>query len=622
MGRVIGIDLGTTNSCVAVTEGNRTTVIPNKGGYPTTPSVVAVLDDQRRLVGHVAKRQAITNPENTVFSAKRLIGRRIDSKEAKIAKAIFPFQLVEGPHEDIRIRLVGKDYSLPELSSFVLTEMRRVAEDYLGEPVENAVVTVPAYFNDGQRQATKDAGIVAGLNVLRIINEPTAAAIASGFNKKDNKRVAVFDFGGGTFDISILEISEGVFRVIATSGDTFLGGDDIDNLLIDYVAERFRRESNVDLRPNKLALQRLKDACEKAKIDLSTYREVELGLPFIEHTPTGAVHLNMTLNRDTLEEMARPLIEQAIEITRECVKMAGITKEDLDDVLLVGGQTRMPLIQDRVSNFFGRSASRQINPYEAVAIGAAIQGHALDAEAEVEMLLLDVTPLPLGIQSAGGTFTRLIDANTTVPVNRKKIFTTVADNQKTVRIQVYQGDKPVAQENELLGEFMLTGIRPAKAGEPEIEVSFDIDANGIVHVSAKDTDTGKEQSITVTMSSGLTQEEIDQMRKEAQTYEIAVKGEEETETLAQKSELLHHRFPEHGRTEVQGNQVYTGLVIFQVSAGPDPRLQHLALQVAKQSGPPLPVLEFPGKIQDIVEPGGDSVAFSVQQVQFVHIEFF
>ncbi len=542
MSKVIGIDLGTTNSCVAVTEGNRTTVIPNKGGYKTTPSVVGFFPDGRRLVGHVAKRQAITNPLNTVFSAKRLIGRRMDSKEAKVAQAICPYSLVEGPHGDIRIRVVDKEYSLPEITSFVLLEMKRVADEYLQQSVTDAVITVPAYFNDAQRQATKDAGKIAGLNVLRIINEPTAAAIAYGFNKKDNKKIAVFDFGGGTFDISILEINEGVFKVLATSGDTFLGGDDIDNLLIDHVAENFSTETGINLRENKMALQRLKDACEKAKIDLSGYREAEISLPFIDtSTDKGATHLVATLKREVLEKLTAPLIDRALTITRDCLKMAAMTKEDLDDVLLVGGQTRMPMMQDRVSNFFGRSASKQIHPDEAVAIGAAIQAIALAGEEEVEMLLLDVTPLPLGIQSAGGLFTRLIDANTTVPVSRKKTFTTVANNQKQVRIKVFQGESPVVEENELLGEFELTGIRLAKAGEPEIEVTFDIDANGIVHVSARDKDTGKEQNITVTMSSCLTPEEIDRMRHSAEKYEVALKGQEQTEALAQKAEVLHHR---------------------------------------------------------------------------------
>jgi molecular chaperone DnaK len=541
MGKVVGIDLGTTNSCVAISDGKRTTVIPNKGGYKTTPSVVAFLENDQRLVGQVAKRQAITNPTNTVYSAKRLIGRRIQSVEAKVAKALYPYELAEGPHGDIRIRCRDKEYSLSEISSFVLAEMRRVAEDFLDEPVRDAVVTVPAYFNDGQRQATKDAGKIAGLNVIRIINEPTAAAIAYGYNRKDDKRVAVYDLGGGTFDISILEITQGVFKVIATSGDTFLGGDDIDNLLVDFVADRFVQEAGVDLRQNKSSLQRLKDACEKAKCDLSQYREVALSLPFIETGPEGPLHLNVTLDRKILEELVRPLVEKTVAITAECLRMARMEKSDLDDVILVGGQTRTPFVQDTVSNFFGRSAARQVHPDEAVAVGAAIQAHALTAAEEVKMLLLDVTPLPLGIQSSGGSFTRLIEANTTVPVSRTRVFTTVAENQETVRIQVFQGDKPVADENELLGEFLLAGIRPAPAAEPEIEVKFDIDANGIVQVSAKDLETGQQQSITVTMSSGLTADEVERMRKKAAAEGVAVKDQEDSERLAQKAEVLAHR---------------------------------------------------------------------------------
>jgi molecular chaperone DnaK len=541
VGRVIGIDLGTTNSCVAVTEGRQTTVIPNKGGYRTTPSVVAVLEDGKTLVGQVAKRQAITNPTNTIISAKRLIGRRVDAPEVKLAKAIYPYEIVEGVRGDIRVRCHGRDISLPEISSHVLSEMRHVAEAYLQEEITDAVVTVPAYFNDGQRQATKDAGRIAGLNVLRIINEPTAAAIAYGFNKKNNKKIAVYDLGGGTFDISILEINDGVFKVLATSGDTFLGGDDFDNLLIDYVAERFLEKDKIDLRNNRSSLQRLRDACEKAKCDLSSFREVELNLPFIDQSDQGPVHLIMTIDRKALEGLTAPLVEKTIEITKGCLKEAGIDKGDLDDVLMVGGQTRMPRIVDTVSNFFGRSASRQINPDEAVAVGAAIQARALVAEADIEMLLLDVTPLPLGIKSAGDAFTRLIEANTTVPVSAKKVFTTVSDNQPTVRIQVYQGKNPVCTDNELLGEFVLEGIRKASAGEPEIEVSFHIDANGIVNVTARDPDTHKEQSITVTMTSGLDEKEIEEMRKSSAEQEVQVRDQEKTEAIAQKAEVLLHR---------------------------------------------------------------------------------
>ncbi|HLG19189.1 MAG TPA: molecular chaperone DnaK [Bdellovibrionota bacterium] len=542
MAKVVGIDLGTTNSCVAYSDGRQTQVIPNKGGYRITPSVVAVMEDRKKLVGQIAKRQAITNPENTVFSAKRLIGRRIDSAEAKIARAIYPYRLVDGPHGDIRVECYGREYSLPEISSIVLLEMKHVAEAHLHATVEQAVITVPAYFNDNQRQATKDAGKIAGLDVLRIINEPTAAAIAYGFNKKDNRTIAVFDLGGGTFDISVLEIQGGVFKVLATSGDTFLGGDDIDNLLIDYAAEAFLRDRDFDLRQNRMALQRLKDACEKAKVDLSNFREVEISLPFIAQVGSEPLHLSMTFQRTKLEELTRPLLEKTLKISESCLKMAEVDRDDLDDVLLVGGQTRMPLLQDMVSNFFKRSPNKQVHPDEVVAVGAAIQAAALTSkEEEVEMVLLDVTPLPLGIKSAGGTFTKLIEANTTVPVSAHKIFTTVTDDQPTVRIQTYQGNSPVADENELLGEFLLTGIRKAKAGEPEIDVSFHIDANGIVQVSAKDLYTGQSQSITVTMSSGLTNDEVEGMKQAAADYEVELKGREESEGLSQKADLLLHK---------------------------------------------------------------------------------
>lgn len=541
MSKVIGIDLGTTNSCVGFTEGRQTNIILNKNGYATTPSVVGILDNGRIAVGQIAKRQAIANPINTVVSSKRLIGRRIDSSEVKHAKALYSYEIVEGPHQDVRIRARGKEFSLPEIASFILLEMKRVAEEYLSEPVTDAVITVPAHFSDSQRQATKDAGRIAGLNVLRIINEPTSTAIAYGFNKKKNCKVAVYDLGGGTFDISILEIQDGVFKVLATDGDTFLGGDDFDNILIDYVAGKFLETSDIDIRKNKISLQRLKDACERVKCDLSSFHEMEINLPFIATKHDAPLHLNMTINRKTLEELTKYLIDKTLSICDTCLKKANLVREDLNDILLVGGQTRMPYLSDRVSNFFGRSASKQINPDEAVAIGASIQANALTSDTEVEMLLLDVTPLPLGIKSAGGTFTRLIEANTTVPVMRKKIFTTVTNNQPSVRVKVFQGFSPAAEENELLGEFVLEGIRLANAGEPEVEVSFHIDANGIVQVSAKDLDTGKEQSIRVTMSSGLSEEEIESMKSNAQSLEVKLKDEEESEAMAQKNELLLHK---------------------------------------------------------------------------------
>ncbi|MCB1198354.1 MAG: molecular chaperone DnaK [Bdellovibrionota bacterium] len=541
MGKVIGIDLGTTNSCVAFTEGRHTNIILNKNGYPTTASVVAILENGKVVVGQVAKRQAIANPENTIISAKRLIGRRIGSKEVEHAKALYTYKIVEGPHDDVRIRAQKREFSLPEISSYILLELKRVAEDYFSEPVTDAVITVPAHFNDAQRQATKDAGKIAGLNVLRIINEPTAAAIAYGFSKKKDQTVVVYDLGGGTFDISILEIHDGVFKVIATGGDTFLGGDDFDGELIDYVAGRFIELHDVDLRKDKIALQRLKDGCERAKCDLSTFREVEINLPFIATKNEEPLHLNVTIDRKLLEKLCKKLVDRTLKICEAVMQEAKLTKDSLTDILLVGGQTRMPFLADQVSNFFGRSASKQINPDEAVAVGASIQGNALTADTEVEMLLLDVTPLPLGIRSAGGTFTQLIDANTTVPVLKKKTFTTVVNNQPSVRVQVYQGFSPIAEENELLGEFVLEGIRKASAGEPEIEVTFHIDANGIVQVSARDLDTKKEQSIRVTMSSGLTENEIDEIAQQAQSAEMVLRDEEESESLAQKNELLLYK---------------------------------------------------------------------------------
>ncbi|MEZ4704849.1 MAG: molecular chaperone DnaK [Bdellovibrionota bacterium] len=541
MGTVLGIDLGTTNSCVAFTEGRQTTIIPNKAGYLTTPSVVAVVDDGKIIVGQVAKRQAIANPTNTITSSKRFIGRRIDAPEVNHSKAIYAYEIFEGPHEDIRIRAKNCELSLPEVASYILLELKRVAEEYLSQKVKDVVITVPAHFNDSQRQATKDAGRIAGLNVLRIINEPTAAAIAYGFNKKNNKKVAVFDLGGGTFDISILDIQEGVFKVLGTDGDTFLGGDDFDNALIDYVATQFLETSSIDLRENKIALQRLKDACERTKCDLSSFHEVEINLPFITTKNGTPLHLNMTIDRKTLIELTKTIVDKTLKICQRCLDQVGVTKEDLDDVLLVGGQTRMPFLADRVSNFFGRSASKQINPDEAVAIGAAIHGKSLVSEMDFEMLLLDVTPLPLGIQSVGRTFTKVIEANTTVPVSKKKVFTTVKDNQKSVRIKVYQGFSPSIEDNELLGEFLLEGIRKAKAGEPEVEVSFHIDANGIVQVSAKDLETNQQQSIRVTMSSGLSEDEIQDMQEQAQELEVKLRNEEESEAWLQKNELVFYK---------------------------------------------------------------------------------
>ncbi len=535
MGKAIGIDLGTTYSCVAVVENGQAKVIPNKGGYRTTPSVVAFDEGGRRLVGHLAKRQMITNAENTIYASKRLIGRRYDSPEVKKAKATYPYEIAEGPHGDVRVRAGGQEFSLPEIGAMILQEMRRVAEEYLGEPVNEAVITVPAYFNDNQRQATKDAGKIAGLEVLRIINEPTAAALAYGYGKKLDQTIAVYDLGGGTFDISILEISEGVFEVISTAGDTYLGGDDFDDRIIDWLAETFQAQEGINLRKDKMALQRLKDAAEKAKCELSAVPQTQISLPFIATSDKGPLHLEVVLTREKLEELTEDLIERTISICEKTLDAAGLNPEDIDEVILVGGQTRMPKIQERVGKFFGKPPRKGINPDEAVAIGAAIQAHALTMTEEEkkekgeDLLLLDVTPLSLGIATFGGFFTKIIEKNTPIPTHASHIFTTAADNQRAVKIIVLQGESERAAENELLGEFMLTGIRPAKRGEPEIEVTFDIDSDGIVSVSARDMDTGQEQSITVTASSGLTEQEIQWMVDRSREYEVELKVKSDLE---------------------------------------------------------------------------------------------
>jgi len=545
MGKVIGIDLGTTYSCVAVVEEGQPKVIPNKGGYKTTPSVVAFEEGGRRLVGQLAKRQMVTNPKNTISATKRLIGRKFDSPEVKKALASYPYEIFEGPHSDVRVRAGGQEFSLPEVGAMVLQEMRRVAEEYLGEPVKEAVVTVPAYFNDGQRQGTKDAGRIAGLDVLRIINEPTAAALAYGYGKKLDETVAIFDLGGGTFDISVLEISEGVFEVISTAGDTYLGGDDFDDRIIDYLAESFQQNEGVNLRRDKMALQRLKDAAEKAKIELSSALQTEINLPFIAMSDKGPLHLNLSLTRQKLEELTADLVERTLSICTKTLEAAGLTKEDIDEVILVGGQTRMPRVQEVVQKFFNRPPRKGVHPDEVVAVGASIQGHALSAAAGAggeeraeDLLLLDVTPMGLGIATFGGFFTRIIERNTTIPTHASHIFTTAADNQASVKIHVLQGESDRAADNELLGEFMLSGIRPAKRGEPEVEVTFDIDSDGIVSVSAKDLDTGQEQSITVTASSGLSEQEVQWMVDASKNYEVELKSRSEVEKACNRLEGL------------------------------------------------------------------------------------
>jgi molecular chaperone DnaK len=516
-GKVIGIDLGTTNSCVAVMEGGDPVVIPNSEGGRTTPSMVAFSESGERLVGQVAKRQAITNPENTLFAIKRLIGRKFSSPETQADLKISPFKIVEGKSGDTAVMARDKQYSPPEISAMVLQKMKQTAEDYLGEEVTNAVVTVPAYFNDSQRQATKDAGRISGLNVLRIINEPTAASLAYGLDKKKEEKVAVFDLGGGTFDISILEIGDGVFEVKATHGDTHLGGEDFDQRVMDYLADEFKKDQGIDLRNDKMALQRLKEAAEKAKIELSTSMETDVNLPFVTADASGPKHLNIKVTRAKLEGLVADLIEQTAEPCRTALKDASLNRDEIDEVILVGGMTRMPAVQNKVKELFGKDPHKGVNPDEVVAIGAAIQGAVLRGDVK-DVLLLDVTPLSLGIETLGAVFTRLIEKNTTIPTKKSQVFSTAADNQPSVSIHVLQGEREMATGNKTLGRFELVGIPPAPRGIPQVEVTFDIDANGIVHVSAKDLGTGKEQSIKITASSGLSDEEIDGMIKDAEAH--------------------------------------------------------------------------------------------------------
>ena len=517
MGKLIGIDLGTTNSCVAVMEGGDPVVIANAEGSRTTPSIVAFTDKGERLVGQIAKRQAITNPDNTVFAVKRLIGRKFDSAEVQKDIKVLPYKIVKAPNGDAHVSIKGKSYSPAEISSMILQKMKQTAEDYLGETITEAVITVPAYFNDSQRQATKDAGRIAGLNVLRIINEPTAASLAYGLDKKGDRRIAVFDLGGGTFDISILEIGEGVFEVKSTNGDTHLGGEDFDLRVVDYLANEFRKDQGIDLRSDKMALQRLKEAAEKAKMELSSSQETDVNLPFITADASGPKHLNIKLTRSKLEALVDDLIEKVVEPCRMAVKDSGIKLSDISEVILVGGMTRMPKVQQKVKEIFGREPGKNVNPDEVVALGAAIQAGVLKGEVK-DVLLLDVTPLSLGIETLGGVFTKLIEKNTTIPTRKSQIFSTAADSQTSVEIHVLQGEREMAANNKTLGRFQLVGIPPAPRGIPQIEVAFDIDANGIVNVSAKDMATGKEQSIKITASSGLSEQEIKNLVKDAELH--------------------------------------------------------------------------------------------------------
>jgi molecular chaperone DnaK len=535
MSKVVGIDLGTTNSCVAVLEGDSPTVIANSEGGRTTPSVVAFGKDGERLVGTVAKRQAVTNPENTVFSIKRFMGRKF-SEISEEAKQV-PYKVVQAGNGDVRIDVRGKQSSPPEISAMILQKLKQSAEDYLGEKITQAVITVPAYFNDSQRQATKDAGRIAGLDVLRIVNEPTAAALAYGLDKKKDETIVVYDFGGGTFDISVLEVGEGVVEVKATNGDTHLGGDNLDQRVIDWIVAEFKKDQGIDLGKDKMALQRLKEAAEKAKQELSTTLETEINLPFVTADASGPKHLNLRLSRSKFEQLASDLFERTMAPVRQCLKDAGVEPKDIDEVVLVGGSTRIPKVQQMVKDFFGKEPHKGVNPDEVVAIGAAVQAGVLSGDVK-DLLLLDVTPLSLGIETLGGVFTRLIERNTTIPTRKSEVFSTAADNQTSVEVHVLQGERPMARDNRTLGKFHLQGIPSAPRGVPQIEVSFDLDANGIVNVSAKDRGTGKTQNITITASSGLSKDEVEKMVQEAQSHADEDKQRQEEIEVRNRADSL------------------------------------------------------------------------------------
>ena len=559
MSKVIGIDLGTTNSCVSIMEGGSPVVIANSEGSRTTPSVVGVNDAGERLVGQIAKRQAVTNPKNTIFAVKRLIGRKTDSPEVEKAKKVLPYEITGASNGDAWVKLKGESKSPQEVSAMILTKMKQTAEDYLGEKVTEAVITVPAYFDDAQRQATKDAGKIAGLNVLRIINEPTAAALAYGLDKKHEKMIAVFDLGGGTFDVSILELGDGVFEVKATNGDTFLGGEDFDLILVDYLADEFKKEQGIDLRKDTMALQRLKEAAEKAKHELSSSMETDINLPFITADASGPKHMNLKISRAKFESLCANLLKRLEDPCKVALRDAGLKASDIGEVILVGGMTRMPAVQQRVKEIFGKEASKSVNPDEAVAIGAAVQGGVLKGAVK-DVLLLDVTPLSLGIETFGGVSTKLIEKNTTIPVRKSQVFSTASDNQPAVSIHVLQGEREMASDNKTLGRFDLADIPPAPRGVPQIEVTFDIDANGIVSVGAKDLGTGKEQSIKITASSGLSKEEIDRMVNDAKAHaeedrkrREMVEERNKLDTLVYSTEKTLNELSEKVSPEVKGS---------------------------------------------------------------------
>jgi molecular chaperone DnaK len=549
MSKIIGIDLGTTNSCVAIMEGTQAKVLENAEGARTTPSVVAFTDESEKLIGQPAKRQAVTNPENTIFAVKRLIGRNFEDPTVKKDVEAAPFKIVNSEKGDAWIEAKGEKYSPSQISAFILQKMKETAEKYLGQAVTKAVITVPAYFNDAQRQATKDAGKIAGLEVLRIINEPTAASLAYGLDKKQNKKIAVYDLGGGTFDVSILELGDGVFEVKSTNGDTFLGGEDFDNAVVDYLVSEFKKDNGIDLKSDKLALQRLKEAAEKAKIELSSAEQTDINLPFITADKTGPKHINLKMTRAKLEALVEDLIARTIPPCKTALKDAGISASEIDEVVMVGGMTRMPKVLEEVKNFFGKDPNKSVNPDEVVAMGAAIQAGVLQGDVK-DVLLLDVTPLSLGIETLGGVSTKLIDKNTTIPTKKSQVFSTAEDNQPAVSIRVLQGEREMASDNKALGNFELVGIAPAPRGVPQIEVTFDIDANGIVNVSAKDKGTGKEQKIQIQASGGLSDEEIEKMVKDAEANKEADKKKRESVDVRNQADTLIHstekNLKEHG----------------------------------------------------------------------------